>query len=195
MDADEERALVRRAQRGDVSAFEALISDHVPSVRRLARAFTSDREDAAELAQEALLKAYLSLGRLGRRSSFSTWLYEVVRDVYLDHSRGLDGLRAAELSPAAMLTGGRFSPCFEMWLARQLLERDELQAFVWWAIQRVPAELRAILVLHDVEGLSREEIAAVEKAPLDEVMERLSRGRDHLRRALASGAPQLRSGA
>jgi RNA polymerase sigma-70 factor (ECF subfamily) len=177
--------LVRRAQQGDVAAFERLITDHLPLVRRFARAFARSHAAAADLAQDALLKVYRSIGSYRFQSSFSTWLYAIVRNVYLDETRSraardraaerpLD-LRAVDAEPTADADAPR---------ADHRLEREEVRRRVWDALGAVPPEFRATLVLYELEGLTYEEIAAIERAPLGTVKSRLARGREHLRQTL-----------
>jgi RNA polymerase sigma-70 factor (ECF subfamily) len=185
MNSEQVEDLVRRAQQGDVSAFERLIGEHLSIVRRFARAFARNQEAAADLAQDALLKVYRSIGGYRFQSSFSTWLYAIVRNVYLDDTRSRAGRdRAAErpLEPG----GVDADPTVDMDAPRadRRLEREELRRQVWAALGAIPGEFRATLVLYDIEGLTYEEIAAIEDAPLGTVKSRLSRGRDYLRRAL-----------
>src|SRR6516164_4903444 len=154
-------------------------------VRRFARAFARGHEAAADLAQDALLKVYRSLGGYRFQSSFSTWLYAIVRNVYLDDARSRAGRdRAAErpLEPG----GVDADPTVDVDAPRadRRLEREELRRRVWEALGTIPGEFRATLVLYDIEGLTYEEIAAIEDAPLGTVKSRLSRGREHLRRVL-----------
>jgi RNA polymerase sigma-70 factor (ECF subfamily) len=190
VNSEEVEELVRRAQQGDVSAFERLIGEHLPLVRRFARAFARSHDAAADLAQDALLKVYRSLGGYRFQSSFSTWLYAIVRNVYLDETRSraareraverpLD-LGAVDAEPTADSDAPR---------ADRRIEREELRRRVWEALGAIPPEFRATLVLYDIEGLTYEEIAAIERAPLGTVKSRLSRGRDHLRQALGGREP------
>jgi RNA polymerase sigma-70 factor (ECF subfamily) len=181
---------VRRAQQGDVRAFERLIGAHVAKVRRFARAFAGSDADADDLAQEALIKVYRSIGSYRLEAAFSTWLYAVVRNAFLDVRKSRAGRdRALEqpLDPAAAAAGGDAAPAPDELMA-QAQERQHL----WNAIGRISAEFRTAVVLFDVEGLSYEEIAAVEKVPLGTVKSRLKRGRDQLRRAL--GEREQRAG-
>jgi RNA polymerase sigma-70 factor (ECF subfamily) len=185
IDAEETEELIRRAQQGDVAAFERLIAAHVPQVRRFAHAFARNQEAAEDLAQDALLKVYRSIGGYRFQSAFSTWLYAIVRNVYLDDARSRAGRdRAAErpLEGHHVEEGPSVDP--DAFRADRWLEREEDRQRVWAALASVPAEFRATLVLFDIEGLSYDEIAAVEKAPLGTVKSRLSRGREHLRRVL-----------
>src|SRR6185295_11484832 len=81
---EEEEALVRAAQGGHTRAFERLIATHIPQVRRFARAFAHTDPEADDLAQEALVKVYRSIGGFRFQSSFTTWLFAVVRNTFLD---------------------------------------------------------------------------------------------------------------
>jgi RNA polymerase sigma-70 factor (ECF subfamily) len=185
MNSEQVEDLVRRAQQGDVPAFERLIAEHLPIVRRFARAFARGHESAADLAQDALLKVYRSIGGYRFQSSFSTWLYAIVRNVYLDDARSRAGRdRAAErpLEPGGLDADPTVDA--DAPRADRRLEREELRRYVWDALGAIPGEFRSTLVLYDIEGLTYEEIAAIENAPLGTVKSRLSRGREHLRRVL-----------
>jgi RNA polymerase sigma-70 factor (ECF subfamily) len=188
--------LVRRAQQGDVRAFERLIEAHIPLVRRFARAFARTHEAASDLAQDALIKVYRSIGGYRFQSSFSTWLYAIVRNVYLDDARSRAGReRAAErpLEPGRIDADPTVDP--DAFRADHRLEREETRRRVWAALGAVPEDFRATLVLFDIEGLTYEEIAAIENAPLGTVKSRLSRGREHLRRLLGGEDPTFQPAA
>ena len=79
--------LVRRAAQGDPSAFEALMTAHERQVYGLALRMTGNREDAADLTQEAFLKAWRSLPSFRAESSFSSWLYRLTSNLCIDHLR------------------------------------------------------------------------------------------------------------
>jgi len=87
LDALQERALIRQAQRGDRAAFEQLVRLHEGGVLRLALQMVRSEEEAKDIYQEAFLKIYRSLGRFRFESRFSTWVYRVVMNVCLDHLR------------------------------------------------------------------------------------------------------------
>jgi RNA polymerase sigma-70 factor (ECF subfamily) len=178
---------VRRAQQGDVRAFERLIAAHVAKVRRYARAFAANEADADDLAQEALIKVYRSIGSYRLEAAFSTWLYAVVRNAFLDVRKsraGRDRAREESLEPGAAVEQAE-APAPD-----ELMARAQERQRLWSAIGGISAEFRTAVVLFDVEGLSYEEIAAIEKVPLGTVKSRLKRGRDQLRRALGVLEPQ-----
>jgi len=87
----DERELIRRAQRGDRTAFDALVRLYDHEVLRLALKLVGSPEEAQDLYQEAFLKVYRSLALFRFDSRFSTWLYRVVMNVCLDHLRRQKG--------------------------------------------------------------------------------------------------------
>lgn len=178
----EQTALLERAKQGDLRAFEQLLSEHVPRIRRFARAMCRNPADADDLAQEALLKAYMALRSYRFQAAFSTWLYRVVRNTFIDHARakatrerGQD--RSLGVEDELAPDGG---PGPE-----EALAREQLRAALWDALRQLPLEFRTALVLFDLEGLSHEEVAAVEGVPIGTVKSRLSRGRAQLRAILS----------
>jgi RNA polymerase sigma-70 factor, ECF subfamily len=185
---EEQEALVRQAQGGHTRAFETLIATHIPQVRRFARAFAHTDTEADDLAQEALVKVYRAIGGFRFQSSFTTWLFAVVRNTFLDvrKSRAQAERDVEEpLGPRHLAAGDGGDT------AEQALLQQERRARLWAAIEQVPAEFRVVLVLFDIEGLSYEEIAAIESLPLGTVKSRLSRGREHLKRLVLSRATPL----
>jgi RNA polymerase sigma-70 factor (ECF subfamily) len=194
MDSEELELLVRRSQDGDVAAFERLIAAHVALVRRFARAFAHSHELASDLAQDALVKVYRSIGSYRFQSSFSTWLYAIVRNVYLDDARSRAGKERAAERPLAGGLDADPTADPDALRADRRLEREETRRQVWAAIGEVPPEFKTTLVLYDIEGLTYEEIAVIEGAPLGTVKSRLSRGREHLRQILSGEGAGARRG-
>lgn len=179
---DELRALVAEAQDGSVRAFEILVSAHLSQVRRFARAFSRSDADADDLAQEALVKVYKSLRSFRFQSAFKTWLYSVVRNVFLDAARSRAG---RERSQEAPLPADHAQLPSSAEPADEGLARAEERQRIWRALRELPPEFRTAVVLFDVEGHTYDEVAAVEGVPIGTVKSRLSRGRMLLRTLLA----------
>lgn len=176
-------ALIERAKLGDVRAFEQLLADQIPRVRRFARAMCGSAADADDLAQEALLKAFTSLHGYRFQSTFSTWLFRIVRNAFIDAARRKKARRETLADPSAAeycAVPTSDAPPDEDFA------RSQLRAVLLDALRQVPLEFRVAVTLFDVEGLAQEEIAAIEGVPLGTVKSRLSRGRAHLRAILSA---------
>lgn len=174
--------LLEQARRGDPRAFEALIRPHVAAVRRFTCGFTRRREDADDLAQETLLKAFRSLHTFEGRSALSTWLFTIARSVCSDfhRSRAYKEQRA-EVEMAVELTDLRHPGV--------LKDEKERAEVLWRALRRLEPEFRVPLVLFEIEGMAYEDIARVEGVPVGTVRSRLSRARARLRGILSEGQP------
>ena len=171
-------ALIARAQQGDVRAFEALLEAHLPVVRRFARAFAASESAVDDLAQEALLKVYKSLRLFKYQSAFSTWLYAVVRNLYIDSTKGRAGLERALEEP---LQPAQVNSAAGGVRADEAIEREQERQRLWRALRKLPVEFRGAVVLFDIEGCTYDEVAAIENVPVGTVKSRLSRGRALLR--------------
>lgn len=174
-------SLISRAQGGDVRAFEQLIAAHLPEIRRYALAFARTDADAADLAQEALVKAYRSIRLYRHQSAFSSWLYAIVHNVFLDAVRSRRGREQQVEQPLDASINERSGDAAG---ADEQLAQEEERRRIWAAIRCIPVELRSALVLFDIEGHTYDEIAAIEKVPVGTVKSRLARGRERLRRLL-----------
>jgi RNA polymerase sigma-70 factor (ECF subfamily) len=137
---------VRRAQLGDVDAFESLYRAHAPAVHRLCRRLCGDDHDPREVMQDAFVRAWQRLPQFRGESSLATWLHRLTVNVFLERARvsKREAMRTLDVDALAL----PLPP-------RDPLTRIELDA----ALSRLPARARLVFVLHDVEGYSHDEIA------------------------------------
>lgn len=177
---DPDRELVEDARRGNREAFDALVRRHQGAIVNLARAMTAPNADADDLAQEAFVRAWRSLGSFRHDSTFRTWLHGIAINVIrTDRSRGsrlrrLFGIVSTERDEAAdPLERASVDDGIEGPLAmRQLIDR---------ALATLPGEMREAVVLRDVQGLDYKEIADALGVPLGTVESRIFRARQRLR--------------
>ena len=158
MDAIETASVLARARQGDSDAFRALVEQHSRSVFRLAFRMTGNEQDAEDVVQESLLRAYRQLGRFESRANFGTWLYRIVANCSVDLMRSKaarhdqsrkDNLDEAVELPAANAPG-----------PERMAQSAEIEARVQDALQALSPLERAAFTLRHYEGRSIDEICA-----------------------------------
>ena len=180
---DPDAELVSRWQAGDATAFEALVRRHERPVFRLALRMLGSREEAEDVAQEALLSLHRHGHRFRRESRFSTFVYRVTANAALNRRRTLGRSRARERVLAEREIGG-FDPSPRPRDPDDAAVGAEAQARVQEALQELSPELRLAVVLYDIEGLPYGEIARVLEVPEGTVKSRIHRARNDLRERL-----------
>ena len=180
----DEGALIERCRAGDVAAFEPLVQKYRQRVWRLAFQVLRDREEAWDCAQDAFVRAFQSLGSFRGQSAFYTWLFRIAMNVATDRLRSRSAqARAFGTQPIPAEEWERTAPDPA---ARpdQAALGAERRARINDALDTLPPNARAIIMLSDVEGLSYREIANVLNCPIGTVMSRLHNARKRLRAAL-----------
>lgn len=191
----DEAALIRAAQRGDISSFNALVLAYQALAYNVAYRLLGDADLAADATQEAFLSAFRHLQAL-RGPSFRPWLLRIVTRTCYDalRQRQREMKRTVELD--ADTDEGEAAPRVELVasdaaIPLEMAERNELRRLIARAVLELPFEQRVVFVLADVHGLRYEEIAAALEMPLGTVKSRLSRARAHLREMLLRHAELL----
>ena len=175
-EADADIDVVRRVQAGDVAAFDRLILKYRERVYGIVYNLTSNREDAADLTQEAFIKSFQSIHRFGGQSSFFTWLYRIAVNSTLSH------LRKARLRSFFSLERlDSDEPVAKEIIAaltdKSGVDRDafvrELQEKLNDALQKLSIKHRTVVTLFEIDGLSHQEIAEVMNCSVGTVRSRL----------------------
>jgi len=177
-----EHELIRRARAGDEDAFAELVMLHADRVYGALRRFGLDAGDADEVAQEVFLRAWRGLPRFQERAQFSTWLYRIA---FNEAQRRL----ARRTLPPAQPDPDRDDPILSLpeapALGPEALTLDrEFERTLRAALEQLPADWRAAVVLRDLEGLSTEEAAEIAGVRQTAFKSRLHRGRMQLRALL-----------
>jgi RNA polymerase sigma-70 factor (ECF subfamily) len=173
--------LVQRTRAGDESAFGELIRRYQKTVYRIAFRMVRDPDGAEDVTQITFVKAFRSLHRFKEEYAFHPWLYRIAVNASLTHIDRRKRERKVDIADVPERNLPRpahdESPLDET-------GRKELMARVDQALEKIPAEQKAVFLLRVVEGLSYEEIARTLDIPKGTVMSRLSRAREALRNLL-----------
>ncbi len=172
--------LVTAARQGDREALEALLRRHQDRLHGLCRRMLGNDHDAEDATQEAMIAIVRGLPRFDGRSAFSTWAYRVATNAALDELRR-KGRRprptADEDHESAFPADGRLDP------QEVISARLDVDA----ALQLLPEEQRAAVVLRDLLDLDYAEIAEVLAIPIGTVRSRIARGRGAIASLLSPG--------
>src|ERR1700737_3646548 len=182
--------LLERLRRGEVAAFEQLVGEHSSDVYALLYRLTTDAEEARDLTQETLLRAFQSIDRFRGDASLKTWIYRIAinqarnrwrwwRRRKRDVTVSLDATDEHRDKPLAATLPSENSPSPE----EETLARER-EAQLREALQGLRQSYREAVILRDVEGFSYEEIAKTLQISIGTVKSRISRGRLELRHQL-----------
>ena len=180
-------SLVERAQKGDLDAFDSLTIKYRQRLLSVIYNMTSNREDAADLTQEAFVKAFRSIGRFKGKSSFFTWLYRIGVNVTLSHLQKNKTRRFFSFENLSEEVNQETA--FEILASRSKTERptllNELQEKLNEALQKLSNKHRTIVVLFEIEGLSHKQIAEIMKCSEGTVRSRLHYAKQQLQAYLS----------
>jgi len=187
-EAEEDRALIERAQGGDKAAFRQLVERHQRRAFAIALGLVRDESDAREIVQEAFLRVYKGLDRFQGGSSFFTWLYRIVTNLAIDLMRK-PGRKAQALVESQQSSESEADFPF---VARidgadplDVVRRKEIAARIQTALDALPPYHRGVILMREIEGMSYEEMAQSMGVSKGTIMSRLFHARQKLQRALA----------
>lgn len=178
----EEDAMVRRAQKGDLAAYDELVRRYQQRIYATVYHMTSNHEDANDLAQEAFIKAYQALKTFKGGSSFYTWVYRIAVNKTLNFLKQRKNRTAMSLNDLDF--SAENDPDLVALISEKTPRRDavlsELQQKLNEAMQQLSEPHRMVVTLHDVQGLAHEEIAEIMECNVGTVRSRLFYARQQL---------------
>jgi RNA polymerase sigma-70 factor (ECF subfamily) len=176
----DDRDLVGRARRGDREAFSQLIVQYQVSLYNMALRMVGGPDDAADITQEAFLRAWEKIRTL-RDLSFKSWLFQIAANLCYDHFRRgrRYGVMPEDDQLGGVVTLGLSTPD-----PHERAETNERTRLVRGCIAALDEDMRMALVLRDVNGMTYEEIASVLRVPLGTVKSRIARARTSVQQQL-----------
>src|SRR6266403_3495562 len=183
---DEEAALVLAAKRGDGQAFEILIKRYQKRILAIARRFTRIREDAEDVVQQSLQKAFVHLHKFEGKSSFSTWLTRIAINealMLLRRGRVLREVSIDDLSGSEETAVRLEMPDSRPGPESAFLQREQNRV-LWAAVSKLTPGTRKAIELRDLGDLSTKEAARVMGLSVDAVKGRVFHGRRKLHHVL-----------
>ncbi|MGI6663923.1 MAG: sigma-70 family RNA polymerase sigma factor [Christensenellaceae bacterium] len=175
----DEKALIKKAQEGEIEAFETLMQNYQGKIFALALRMTRNPEDAYDVAQESMIKIYRAIKKFKGKSAFGTWVYAITRNAALDYlrKRSRKTSHEQELPEYADLQ----LATEESSLPEAQAEQRETRDYLLKLIDELPEVQKRAIILREIDGYSYEEIAEILQISLGTVKSRLFRAREALR--------------
>ncbi|HVU26817.1 MAG TPA: sigma-70 family RNA polymerase sigma factor [Verrucomicrobiae bacterium] len=178
----DETELVRRSRRGDLSAYDELVKRYQERIYATIYHMTSNHEDANDLAQDSFIKAFQALKSFKGGSSFYTWLYRIAVNKTINFLK--QRKNKLHLSLNDLDFNAEHDPDLMALISDKTPQRDaglsELQKKLNEALLKLSEPHRLVVVLHDVQGQSHEEIAKIMGCNIGTVRSRLFYARQQL---------------
>jgi RNA polymerase sigma-70 factor (ECF subfamily) len=172
-----ERELIGRAAQGDQKAFAELFHEYKEMVYRVVYRLLGNTEETQDAVQQTFIELYKSLPGYAGKSKFTTWLYRIAVNVsiqFFRKRRTLDKKQATDPDYAPDSSSEKESA----------IERKELRHQIETALASLHIRKRTVVVLHDIESRTMEEISEILGVPVGTIKSRLFYGRDELKKKL-----------
>ncbi len=183
----EESVLVKRARQGDLGAYDELVRRYQERIYATVYHMTANHEDANDLAQEAFIKAFQALKSFKGGSSFYTWVYRIAVNKTINFLK--QRKNKAQLSLDDVDFQAEHDPDLVALISEKTPRREinlsELQEKLNTAMLKLSEPHRLVVTLHDVQGLSHEEIAEIMDCNIGTVRSRLFYARQQLQAYLS----------
>jgi RNA polymerase sigma-70 factor (ECF subfamily) len=186
---EDDEALVARAQRGDGAAFDVLVERYKQRLYATVYHMTANHEDANDLVQDTFIKAYRSLRSFKGQSSFYTWVYRIAVNRTINFLKRHRRRSANQTSLDDVDAAIEHDPDFVALMSHDTPRREvglhELQQRLNEALQELSEPHRAVVTMHDIQGMTHADIAKIMNCSEGTVRSRLFYARQQLQQLLS----------
>ncbi|MEX2671989.1 MAG: sigma-70 family RNA polymerase sigma factor [Phycisphaeraceae bacterium] len=192
---EHEKQLLALLQRGDRGALGELLSAYQHRIYHVCLRMVSSADDAAELAQDTLLRAVQHVDSFKGDAKFSTWLTRIAMNLSISHLRKAKLRNAVSLDHQHAATNGEAQPLRDLIhqnhepSPHSRVENSEQLDRLAGAMDAIDPALRSVILLRDLQGMDYQQIAEVLSVPVGTVKSRLFRARLALRKVMEAPSP------
>ncbi len=183
----EDDHLIKAYLEGDENAFSSLVVRHMDKVFSICYRYTGNHDDASDCAQDIFVKVYNNLHTFRFKSAFSTWLYRIVVNScknYVSKSSFRSWNTSLSLSASGDATVCYADIADSKGAPDAAFEKKEIQHLVMQAVQKLPGDMKMLIILRDFENRSYEEITGITGMKMGTIKSRISRARIRLKEML-----------
>ena len=185
----DDTALIASIQKGRIQAFTQLVERHQRSLINFFYHLSWDRQVAEDCAQEVFLRLYGHLGSYEPQAKFTTFLYRIARNLWIDRMRAEASRGGRPASLEAVSDSGGDRPLRDRVSSPsptpvEILAKQETRQALRDAIERLPEEQKTVLILSEMQGLKYQEIGAILEIPVGTVKSRMHTAMERLKELL-----------
>ncbi len=182
---ESQESIIERAQKGSEEAYRSIYDRYCRIVYTLAFQMVGNHTDADEIVQETFIRVFKNIHKLRNHKSFVAWLYQITINLSIDHRKVRTRRRAQSIDDnQEMLAYFELATSKRVRDPGQILENKELLEQINRAIEALPAQQKAVILLHEVEGLSKKMISDILNCSMVTVRTNLHHARKKLRKTL-----------
>lgn len=182
----EEKLLIRRAKKGELAAFEEIVTAYERKIYNLAIRYVGNEQDACDMTQEVFLRIYRSIEKFKEECSLSTWIYRITANLCIDFIRKDAAKSTVSLDVDDDAQEIQIASDDLASNPESALQNIELREAIQSSMNMLSDEHRQIIILRDVSGLTYQEIVDILGLEEGTVKSRLARARRKLRDLLIS---------
>jgi RNA polymerase sigma-70 factor (ECF subfamily) len=182
---ESQEQIIQLAQEGDEQAYRVLYTRYCRVVYTLAYQMLGSHTDADEVVQETFIRVFKNIHRLRNAGAFNSWLYQIATNLSIDLRKVRTRRRTLALDESPDNVSA-FELATSRWVKNpsQVLENKELLKQITLAVEELPAQQKAVIMMHEVEGLSKKMISEILECSLVTVRTNLHHARKKLRKTL-----------
>lgn len=172
--------LINKCKKGDRHAFDKLIDKYQDKIFNFAYRITGNYEEASDVSQEAFIRAFNSIKTFRNEAAFSSWMYRIVKNIYIDRLHVAERLPYISLDETIESENGSIQREIKDVNAispENELIKNERERIIHDLLNELPPHQRIPLVLYHINNLTYEEIANITKLPIGTVKSRINRAR------------------
>lgn len=179
---ERDEAIAERVQAGDIEAFGIIIDRYEQKLLRYARRFLLQTEDAKDILQNVFLKAYMNIQSFDTGRKFSSWIYRIAHNEFINEVKRRQGKETYSLFDADVL----FPHPAAKETADAEIYNKEIKVLVEQSLKELNPKYREPLVLYYLEDMDYKEIAEILEIPVSTVGVRLQRGKAMVKKIVES---------
>lgn len=183
-DSNTDEILLAQCRRRDFEAFGKLVDAYQARVLGFVSRMVHNQDEAEDITQEVFVRAYQSMDRFDGRAAIRTWLFKIAHNLCIDAARRRSRSALDHTVPGPEAEDRWNAEEDTRWNPESVVINAELHSIVDEALESMSEKLRTILLLHDQEQFSYEELSAMLGVPVGTVKSRLFLARTHIQRAV-----------